>query len=170
MEPALTTTGITGVIMIVICFSAWFFLSKSTRNGLNSAANSSISHCHFGVHGGNQCHVALPPPGLGRIVLQVRRVWRLAIQAVLFPVVVGGVRRVEGVLGLSSFVHHPLHSLRTTGHVTSVNLTPLYDKSTRPRSLISLIPQLSEKLASYILPMLPAFTLKTRKAIPIMAP
>jgi hypothetical protein len=65
--PCLTTGGVIGVIMIVIGFYLWFFLSKSNINtfDLNTVLTALVSNCHFGLYGGHKCHVALSPTGVG---------------------------------------------------------------------------------------------------------
>lgn len=65
MEPALTTGGVGGVIMIVVCFYAWFFLSKLPRLPMFSVSLTPSSHRHSCVYGRYQCHVALAPSRMG---------------------------------------------------------------------------------------------------------
>lgn len=92
-----------GVIAIVIGFTGWFFLSKLNFPKVICVRMSLImisSHRHSGLHGGYQCHAALSSFGLGRVLLQVRRVRGLAVRAVLLRHIVRGVGGAEGISGL----------------------------------------------------------------------
>lgn len=75
--------GILGVVMIIVGFYMWFTLSKfyCTYSFDSFLTVPSLRHSH--CHGRHQCHVTLAASCLGRVVLQVCRVWRLAVPAVL---------------------------------------------------------------------------------------
>lgn len=64
---AVKTGGVVDVIMVVVCFYVWFFLSKLSlpSHCYSMDVDKFYSDCHFGVYGGYQCHAALAQIGLG---------------------------------------------------------------------------------------------------------
>lgn len=116
LGPALKTPGVLGVIMIVVCFYMWFMLSKSFTRPLHSSSLLIIfpffSHCHFGLYGRHKCHVALSQIGLGRVLLQIRRVCRLALYALFFQHSARRVGRAQGVPGIIDEGDYPSRRLR----------------------------------------------------------
>lgn len=101
----LSRGGVVGVIMIVIGFYLWFFLSKLLLFSLLpmmvlARSNTFRSYRHFGWYGRHQCHVAFSPTGVGRVLLQVCRVCRMAVCTILFQHAVRRVGRTKRVLGM----------------------------------------------------------------------
>lgn len=134
LGPALTTGGVVGVIMIVVCFYMWFFLCKSSStNDSSNDTNNRISYCYFGLYGRHKCHVALPAIGVGRVIFQVCRVCGLAFCAFLVQHFVRRVGRAEGLLGLICLIWTGLF------HHYSVDLAPLYYNTIHLRTGVKLL-------------------------------
>jgi V-type H+-transporting ATPase subunit a len=60
LGPALKSTGVSGVIMLVVCFYMWFCLSKAPLRNVVGLELIDPSYCYPGNDGGNKCHGECP--------------------------------------------------------------------------------------------------------------
>jgi hypothetical protein len=93
MGPALGKSGIGGAIFLVVVFAAFFCLSciiLIIMEGVSAMVSFFLVSSLFvpslpscaSVRANKQNAVALAPSGVGRVLLQVCRVWRVAVHAV----------------------------------------------------------------------------------------
>jgi len=103
LAPALKSTGIGGAIYLVVTFYMFFCLSCIILI-IMEGVSAMVSFAFRSVPEMRTCAdipvASLAPSGLGRVVLQVRRVWGLAFCAVFVQADARGVGGVEGLHGL----------------------------------------------------------------------